>query len=136
MDFYNPYGNYGAMNYRNGYPPASVQPIMQQPVQQTQPTSPDWVMSPTLKQVEQISVQPGQKAWIMVQNEPIFALRYADNMGLVTTDYYRFEKFDPNAAAPSAPETAYITRDDLEKRLSEFAESLKPTKGKKEANNE
>ena len=62
------------------------------PSQATQ-SGPEWIMAPSVKQVEQVSVQPGQKAWIMVQNAPVFALRTADNMGLVTTDYYKFEKF-------------------------------------------
>lgn len=87
-------------------------------------------MAQTVKQVEQVSVQPGQKAWIMVQNEPVFALRTADNMGLITTDYYRFEKFDPSAA-PAGQVPAYVTVEQLEERLATFADSLKPTKAKK-----
>lgn len=87
-------------------------------------------MAQTIKQVEQVSVQPGQKAWIMVQNEPVFALRTADSMGLITTDYYRFEKFDPSAA-PAEPASAYVTVDQLEERLAAFADNLKPTKAKK-----
>lgn len=95
---------------------------------------PGWIMAQTVKQVEQVSVQPGQKAWIMVQNEPVFALRAADNMGLITTDYYHFEKFDPSAS-PAEPGPVYVTVEQLEDRLAAFADSLKPTtsRGKKEA---
>lgn len=80
---------------------------------------PDWIMAPSIKQVEQVSVQPGQKAWIMVQNAPVFALRTADNMGLVTTDYYRFEKFNPGDSAE--PANDYVTR----KEFEDFVASLK-----------
>lgn len=105
-------------------------PGMQQNAPQGPQNGPGWIMAQTIKQVEQVSVQPGQKAWIMVQNEPVFALRTADNMGLITTDYYRFEKFDPSAA-PADPAPAYVTVEQLEERLATFADSLKPIKAKK-----
>lgn len=91
-------------------------------------------MVQTINQVEQINVPAGAKAWIMVQNEPIFALRTADQMGLVQTDYYRFEHIDPAAAAP-AQQADYITRDELEARLTELVGTLKPqpARPKKEA---
>lgn len=110
--------------------PQQQRNVMQAP-QNAPQSGPDWVMAPTVKQVEQVSVQPGQKAWIMVQNEPVFALRTADNMGLVTTDYYRFEKYDP-ASVPVESPIAYVTAEQLEARLTAFAESLKPaSKSKK-----
>lgn len=104
-------------------------PGMQQNAPQGPQNGPGWIMAQTVKQVEQVSVQPGQKAWIMVQNEPVFALRTADNMGLITTDYYRFEKFDPSAA-PAEPTPTYVTVEQMEERLAVFADSLKPTKTK------
>lgn len=110
--------------------PGMQAPGMQQNAPQGPQNGPGWIMAQTIKQVEQVSVQPGQKAWIMVQNEPVFALRTADNMGLITTDYYRFEKFDPSAA-PVEPAPAYVTVEQLEERLATFADSLKPTKAKK-----
>lgn len=98
--------------------PQGLPAITSQPPQQT---GPDWVQVPDIKQVEQIPVRPGGKAWIMVQNQPVFALRVADQTGLATTDYYRFEKIDPEALrAPSAaPE--YVTRDEFLR----FVESLR-----------
>ncbi len=79
----------------------------------------EWIMAPTVQQVEQVSVMPGQKAWVMVQSEPIFALRSADNMGLVQTDYYRFEKINPNTL--NASPNAY---DALEKRIEALERAL------------
>jgi hypothetical protein len=131
--FYNPYGGYNPYGM-TGYPPPSMVPNMGQQGaqmgQQTPQSGPDWIMAPSIKQVEQVSVQPGQKAWIMIQNDAVFALRTADNMGLVTTDYYRFEKFDPEAAAPMAATPEYVTR----KEFDDFVASLKtPTKKKGDA---
>lgn len=118
------------------------QSMMQNQSAQTQPqqTGPDWIRVATAQQVEQVSVQPGGKAWVMVENMPVFALRVADNMGLVTTDYYRFEKINQETAtgASSNPQNVSngMTRDEVDalisERLSAFADTLKPAqRGKK-----
>ena len=117
--FYNPYNGYSMQP--NGFqfnPMNRYQQGAQMPPQ-AQQNGPEWIMAPSIKQVEQVSVQPGQKSWIMVQNAPVFALRTADNMGLVTTDYYRFEKFNPGDSAE--PANDYVTR----KEFEDFVASLK-----------
>lgn len=78
---------------------------------------------PTIQQVEQVGLQPGQRKMVMVQNEPVIAARYADNMGHVTTEYYRLEKFVPGASAASQTDD-YVTR----KEFNTFVESLKGEK--------
>lgn len=90
---------------------ASTMPMQQQqPAPQTMQSGPDWVTVPNVKQVEQISVTPGGKAWVMVQNEPVFALRAADQMGLVSTTYYKFQKYEPGEQSED-----YITRNEFDK---------------------
>lgn len=116
--FFNPYNGYSMQP--GGFLPQPMgryQQATQMPAQTAQ-SGPDWVMAPTIKQVEQVSVQPGQKAWIMVQNAPVFALRTADNMGLITTDYYRFEKFTPGETAD--PSTDYVTRKEFEEFVAKL----------------
>lgn len=80
----------------------------QQPMMQTQQTQqmngPDWIRVANMAQVEQVSVQPGQTRWILVQSDPVFATRTADNIGLIQTKYYRFEEIDP-AAMQASPQT-------------------------------
>lgn len=75
----------------------------------------------TMAQVEQVSLQAGQRKMVLVQNEPVIAARYADNMGLVSTEYYKLEKFDPTAAPAPSPETDYVTR----REFDEFVARLK-----------
>ena len=53
---------------------------------------------PNVQDVEQVTVQAGQTAWIMAQNTNVFAVRIADPMGIVSTKYFRFEAWDPAAA--------------------------------------
>lgn len=127
MDYNNPYMFGGLGGFQAPY-----QPTMQRPqMPQAQQSGPDWVMAPTLADVEHVNVAPGSKAWVMVQNEPIFALRTADQMGLVTTSYYRFEKYEPAAGKQAAPQ--YVTKEELETRLAAIQELLKPRTVKKEA---
>lgn len=94
-----------------------------QPQQQaaTQQAGPDWIPVTDIKQVEQVQVAPGGKAWVMLQNEPVFALRVADQMGLVTTSYYRFEKIDPAAVSAPASSQDFVTRAEFQ----QFVASLR-----------
>lgn len=81
-----------------------------QPQQQAISGAPVVLQVATIKQVEQAQVQPGGKALVLVANEPVIAMRTADNMGLTTTDYYHIERFDPGAQAAAAPTGDFVTR--------------------------
>lgn len=69
----------------------------QQP-QPRQQNNVDWIRVPNVQDIDQVTVQAGQTAWIMAQNTNVFAVRMADNMGIVSTRYFRFEAWDPSAA--------------------------------------
>lgn len=152
--------NFNGMNQYGayGYPPPQFSTTQQggfmnggvsQPTQQTNglnvpqngfQSGQELVTVQTIDQVEQVQVQPGQRRIVMVQNSPVIAARSADNMGLVTTEYYNLSKFDHHAVAQNAQAVHYITEEQLENRLASFAESLKvpatPSKSKKEAASE
>lgn len=108
------YNSYIAPNYNYSPKPNYNMGGMISPPANSSP----WLYVPTVKDVQSVQVQPGQKAWVMVQNDCVFALRSADNMGIVTTDFYRFEKIDEEAANP---QTEYVTR----KEWEEFLNSIK-----------
>ena len=114
---YNPY--YPQFGQQNSIYPQN------QFIQSQQNPGMEVVPVPTIQQVEQVQVQPGQRKMVLVQNEPVIASRSADNMGLVTTDYYRLEKFVPGASV-STQTGDYITRQEF----NAFVESL--NKGKRE----
>lgn len=119
---YNPW----QMGYMGGGMPQRMQQQMQQPsatMPQAQASNP-WAIVQTVAQVEQVAVQPGGEAWIMVQNEPVFAHRTADRMGLISTEYCRFERYDPHAAAVNQKEVEYITRDELRQELDALKKEL------------
>ena len=89
--------NYG-MNGGGYASPMQTSPYRPPVAPQGQMNSMDWIRVPNVPDVEQVSVQPGQTAWIMVQNNSVFAVRMADPMGMVTTKYFQFAEFDPRQA--------------------------------------
>lgn len=99
-------------------PPMQRQQPMMQPAQPMQQNGPDWIRVSNLQQVEQVNVQPGQTAWIMVQSAPVFAVREADKVGLTTTDYYRFEKFDPTGAQPAQQQANIVSPSEIEQLMA------------------
>lgn len=117
VNYYPNMGNYAPYA---GQSPYSQGNFSMQNMPPVSPTGPELVTVQTVGQVEQVGLQPGQRKIVMVQNEPVIAARFADNMGLVSTEYYHLEKFDP-AASVSAHSVEYITR----KEFNEFVESLK-----------
>lgn len=113
---YNPYG-YG-MGYPYGPQLPNANPgqnpymlgvsNFQNPVQQ--PGMPTVMQVSAIKQVEQVTVQPGSKVLVLVANDPVIAMRSADGMGLTTTDYYHIERFDPDAATTVPSASEFVTR--------------------------
>lgn len=80
-------------------------PWMQQPYGSHPPVNPyrqqtnmDWIRVPNIGDIDQVTVQPGQTAWVMAQNTNVFAVRSADQMGIINTRYFQFAEFDPRAA--------------------------------------
>ena len=82
-------------NYQQGYgtqmPQNPYSPRMQQ-------TNMDWIRVPNWGDIDQVTVQPGQTAWVMAQNANVFAVRSADQMGIINTRYFQFAEFDPRQA--------------------------------------
>ena len=83
-----PQGGYGYGN-QGGYQPS---------MGRQQQSNVEWIRVPNVQDVEQVTVQAGQTAWIMAQNTNVFSVRMADPMGIVSTKYFRFEAWDPAAA--------------------------------------
>lgn len=89
----------------------------QQTLQQNN-TNLNWIKINNLQELENIKIQPNQKIWVMFTNEPIFGVKTADSMGIVTTELFRFEKIE----APKPPE--YVTKDDLNILFENFKNTI------------
>lgn len=129
---YNPYQyqyNYPFVAPQNGLQPSfdansiNNASMLQNANQQNQNGLPSISQVNTIKQVEQIQVHPGGKMLVLVANEPVIAMRMADNMGLTTTDYYKIAKFDPESSS-NQKDNDYVTRAEFQ----QFIDSLKVSK--------
>ena len=115
---------YGA-HPMTGYGQNQYMPQMQGQTGQMAAQSP-FTMVPTIADVDKVSVQPGETKWIMVQSDPIFAVKTANAMGYAPAEYYRFEQIDPaGLTAPvSVPAVPQLTREDVEKIVEDKASVL------------
>jgi hypothetical protein len=113
-------------------PIQTMQPM--QPMPQMQPSKPDITVAQvaTIDQVEQVQMLPGERKVILVQNAPVIAIRIADQMGLVQTEYRKTETFDPHAqqAQPQAQEYAPMAVvQQMQAQMHALAQELESMKG-------
>lgn len=115
-----PFGGWQSNPY-SGMPPIGFgqgqyqQQISQQATPQSGGQSP-FTMVPTIVDVDKVMVQPGETRWIMVQNEPVMAVKKADTMGYASGEYYRLTKIDP-AAMQTPAETQYLTSAQADQKI-------------------
>lgn len=105
---------------------------MMQP--QQQPQQPDITVGTcaTIEQVEQVQLMPNERKIIVVQNQPVIAMRTADNMGLVTTKYHQLVEFDPRATAQPQQQAEYATLavvQELQMQIASLSTELENLKG-------
>ena len=119
---YNPYGYQfpGQQSVPMQYAPVGINRQPQPPQQNGMPVV---LQVSTIKQVEQAPVQPGGKVLVLVANEPVIAMRSADNMGLTTTDYYHIERFDPDASG-AVPTGDFVTRAEFQQAIQSLAQQM------------
>ena len=100
--------------------PGYQQPYGSQPPQGNlyrQQPSMDWIRVPNLQDIDQVTVQPGQTAWVMAQNTNVFAVRSADQMGIISTRYFQFSEFDPRGADQQKQAEWELKQSNFEQRL-------------------
>lgn len=105
---------YGAQPM-TGYGQNQYMPQMQGQTGQMAAQSP-FTMVPTIADVDKVSVQPGETKWIMVQSDPIFAVKTANAMGYAPAEYYRFDQIDP-AAMQTPAEAQYLTSAQADQKI-------------------
>ena len=118
--------------------PWMQQPGYQQPYVNQPPVNPyrqqpsmDWIRVPNLQDIDQVTVQPGQTAWVMAQNTNVFAVRSADQMGIINTRYFQFSEFDPRGADQQKQAEWELKQANFEQRLARLEaifDGTEPTK--------
>lgn len=115
--------------------PGYQQPYGSQPPQSNpyrpQQTNIDWIRVPNIVDIDQVTVQPGQTAWVMAQNTNVFAVRSADQMGIINTRYFQFSEFDPRGADQQKQAEWELKQSNFEQRLARLEaifDGTEPTK--------
>lgn len=80
----------------------------------------------TVADVERFQPQRGMTMVVMAQDKPVFALKSADRMGVVNTNWYKYEAYNPEQDKPQ-----YITRSELEQILSNLVATAQQPSDKK-----
>lgn len=107
----NPYsmpliGGYGQSQYQQQMPGQAAQMSAQTP----------FTMVPTIADVDKVVAQPGETKWIMVQNDPVLAVKTANAMGYASSEYYRLTRFDP-AASQQVDGIQYLTEAQADQKI-------------------
>lgn len=77
----------------------------------------NWIPVGGYDDVRGIMVQPGATVWAMDNNDPIFYVKTADQMGVCTIDAYRYERIQVGGAA-AVQNGGYITREEYENLIA------------------
>lgn len=124
MAWNNPWMQQPGYQQPYGSQPPQGNPYRQQP-------SMDWIRVPNLQDIDQVTVQPGQTAWVMAQNTNVFAVRSADQMGIINTRYFQFSEFDPRGADQQKQAEWELKQSNFEQRLARLEaifDGTEPTK--------
>lgn len=99
------------------------QPTPAPAVQQTGPSAaPAVLYVPNVSDVKEVDLHGAANALIIVQNEPVIAMKTAVNsMGLTATDYYHLDKFDPASMSAPVSSQDFVTRAEFQ----QFVASLR-----------
>lgn len=127
------YGSPYFQQFQQGFQ-QPMQPMQQMPqMQPMQPAKPDITVAQvaTIEQVEQVQMMPGERKVILVQNAPVIAIRIADQMGLVQTEYRRTETFDPHAQqqAPTQEYAPLAVVQQMQAQMQALESELENMKG-------
>ena len=101
---------------------------MEQQRQQYQPQAPaqnvNWIQVAGIEGAKNQIVQPGQTAWMMDNNSPVFYVKSVDGMGSATFKAFRFEEISPDCMAPQPQQAqpTYVTRAEFEDLLRKLGE--------------
>lgn len=133
---FNPYGPQMGGFQQQGQPftgyPAPTPTFAPAPQQQPQQQSFEWIRVNTVDDIKNVSVAPNGQAWIMLQNDPVFAVKSADGMGLATTKLFRFEPYTPDAPKTAETQPQYVTLEmyqKMQEQIQSMSDELVKLKG-------
>lgn len=87
----------------------------------------NWIQVAGLEGARNQIVQPGQTAWMMDNNSPMFYVKSVDGMGSATLKAFTFKEIPVSSLtapqmAPAAPNGDYVTREEFNALLVKLGE--------------
>lgn len=87
----------------------------------------NWIQVAGLEGARNQIVQPGQTAWMMDNNSPMFYVKSVDGMGSATLKAFTFKEIPVSSLtapqmAPAAPSGDYVTREEFNALLVKLGE--------------
>lgn len=131
--YYNPYQQYQPTQTQYQFQPSQLIPQYQQ----TQPTmqgaqgasaplrqasSASLIFVPTTADIAGVSVQPGQRVYVMAQNDSVIAVRESNAVGATSTIYCRMQQFNPEEVNATQGRE-YVTRSEVEQLVKQLMAS-------------
>lgn len=100
----------------------------QQPYQPVAPVqNVNWIQVAGLEGARNQIVQPGNTAWMMDNNAPVFYVKAVDGMGSATLKAFRFQEVPPESlteiqTVPNGKDDKYVTREEFNAFLTRLGE--------------
>ena len=116
FDMQPPGFGYGYNNIYNNRNYGQYQQQWTQQQQQPPKSNMDWIRVSDFKDIQNVQVQPGTKAWIMLQDKPVFVLKSADEMGITKTEAYKFEKYTEE----EQEQPHFVTKEEVIEIINKF----------------
>ena len=87
----------------------------------------NWIQVAGLEGARNQIVQPGQTAWMMDNNSPVFYVKSVDGMGSATFKVFQFAEISPEALNPAQSQPKeerqeYVTRQEFDALLTRLGE--------------
>lgn len=100
--------------------------ISAQPAMPTQNVN--WIYVAGVDGAKNQIVQPGNTAWMMDNNSPIFYVKTVDNMGSATFKAFQFQEIPLDAPAAPQKSNDYVTREEFNALLAKLGEPAQEKK--------
>lgn len=120
---YSPYNMYN--NYVPNFP--NYQPSQQNNIPQS---NMNWIRVPNVEQARNVSVQPNNSAWIMIENDNSISVKNSDSSGITNQRFFKLTEYTPGNDVTE--DIQYVTKDEFEK----FKKEIMKNNTKKKAENE
>lgn len=117
------YGNY----IPNSQTPIYAHQSISQNNVQPNNTNMNWIRVPNVDMARNVSVQPNQTAWIMLENDNSISVKAADPSGLTSQRFFKMIEYTPGEEVSSS-QSKYVTKEEFDEFKKQFMKSEKKTK--------